>query len=392
MKIVIAPDSFKGSLSAVEATEAIHRGVKKAYPEVETVLVPVADGGEGTMRTLVAATNGTIKKTTVRNPLGKEFETAYGVLGDEETCVIEMAMASGIDLIQKEDLSALHTTTYGTGQLIKRALDDGYRTFILAIGGSATNDGGAGMLQALGLKIEDKDGKDIGFGGVELDKVHSIDRSQLDQRIQESSFLIASDVKNPFVGPNGASAVFGPQKGASPSDVQLLDQNLHHWADEIEKITGVHLHDIPGAGAAGGIGGAFLAFFPGEMRPGVEVVLEYSKLESSLRNAAVVITGEGQVDFQTASGKTPVGVAKMAKQYHIPTLIIAGSVGDGFEALYEYDIVSIHSMIKEPITLEKAMENAGELLEHAAEQVVRSYFYRSNRNDESRFNEYKENR
>lgn len=375
MKVVIAPDSFKGSLNAIDVASSINQGVKKAYPNAETTLVPVADGGEGTMSTLVAATNGITKKTTVIGPLGENLEAEYGVLGDHKTCVIEMATASGLDLVPKEKLSPLRATTYGTGQLIKDALDNGYRSFILAVGGSATNDGGMGMLQALGLKVLDRDGNEIGFGGGELGKVHSIDLQTLDRRIPDCSFLIASDVQNPFIGPNGASHVFGPQKGAKPNEVKILDDNLSHWADEIEKATGIHLHNLPGAGAAGGIGGAFLAFFPAKMRPGIEVVLEYCQLDKALENADVVITGEGKVDFQTASGKTPLGVAKAAMKKNVPTIIVAGSVGEGIDVLYDYGIVSINSIAKEPMTLEESMNRTAELLAYSSEQVIRSYFY-----------------
>ncbi|WP_085994027.1 glycerate kinase [Oceanobacillus senegalensis] len=377
MKIVIAPDSFKGSLSAIEAANAINRGVKKAYPEAETALVPVADGGEGTMRTLIAATDGEIKKANVLGPLGEKVEAEYGVLGDRKTCVIEMATASGIDLVPTEKLSPLRTTTYGTGQLIMHALDSGYTSFILAIGGSATNDGGAGMLQALGLGVFDKNGVEIGFGGGELSKVHSIDINGFDMRIKSCTFLIASDVENPLVGPNGASHVFGPQKGANLSEVKLLDANLTHWAEKVEEITGVSLHNIPGAGAAGGIGGAFLAFFSAEMKPGIEVVLEYCNLERALRNADLVITGEGKVDYQTASGKTPLGVAKAAMKQNIPTIIVAGAVGEGTEVLHDYGIVSINSIVKEPMSLDDSMTYARELLAYCSEQVLRTYFYQT---------------
>lgn len=375
MKIIIAPDSFKGSLSAVHAAEAIDKGIKRSYPAAETILIPVADGGEGTTETLVSATKGKIKTIKVVGPLGNEVTASYGILGDGQTCVIEMAAASGLDLVSAEALSPLETTTYGTGQLIKQALDDGYRTFILGIGGSATNDGGAGMLQALGLKILNHKGKEIGFGGSELHHVDHIDLDSLDSRIQDCTFIIASDVQNPLIGPNGASYVFGPQKGATPDEVELLDENLTHWANEVARVTGIYLHDKKGAGAAGGIGGAFQAFFPAETRRGIDVVLEYSKLGSYLQNADLIITGEGQVDYQTASGKTPLGVAQAAQRQNVPTIIIAGSVGSGVDVLYDQGVVSIHSMINQPMALEQAMIQVAELLELAAEQVVRTYFH-----------------
>jgi glycerate 2-kinase len=379
MKIVIAPDSFKGSLNAVEAAKAIETGVHKAHPYANTLCLPVADGGEGTLDTLVAATNGQKIPVLVTGPLGQKVEAEYGVLGDGMTCVIEMANASGISLIPREELNPLKATTFGTGELIKQAVNDGFRSFILALGGSATNDGGAGMLQALGLSLLDEQGNQISTGGAELAKIRSTDVSDFDERIQDCQFLIASDVENPFIGPNGASHVFGPQKGATPEMVLLLDACLTHWADEVEKVTGVHLHDLPGAGAAGGIGGAFQAFFPSRLRRGIDVVIEYTNLHSALEGADLVITGEGQVDFQTASGKTPMGVAQAALSKNIPTVILAGSVGKGIEELYQYGIVSVNSIINKPMDLKEAMENAGELLEQATEQVVRSFFYQRNK-------------
>ncbi|HZG71089.1 MAG TPA: glycerate kinase [Chondromyces sp.] len=374
MKIVIAPDSFKGSLSAVDVSVSIEKGIKRAFPDAETVLLPIADGGEGTMDTLVAATGGQKRKIRVTGPLGQAVEAEYGILGDQETCVIEMASASGLAHIPQGQLNPLAATTYGTGELIKQALDAGFKSFILALGGSATNDGGAGMLQALGLRLLDNQGEEISFGGAELARVSSIDTDGFDPRISQSTFLIASDVQNPLVGPDGASHVFGPQKGASAEQVKLLDGCLTHWADKVEEVMGIRLHDLSGAGAAGGIGGAFMAFFPSKMRRGIDVVIEHTKLDQALIGADLVITGEGQVDFQTAYGKTPMGVAQAGKRQNIPTIILAGSVGKGIDALYQYGVVSVHSIINQPMTLKEAMEQAEELLIFSSEQVVRSYF------------------
>ncbi|MCA0987301.1 glycerate kinase [Guptibacillus algicola] len=375
MKIVIAPDSFKGSLSAVESAEAIERGVKKALPESDTTLVPIADGGEGTLETLVVATGGFTRSVSVMGPLGDEVEAMYGILGDGETCVIEMASASGIGLVPKGDLNPFLTTTYGTGELIAEALDEGYRKFILAIGGSATNDGGAGMLQALGVRLLNESGGPVGMGGGSLTNIRSIDLTGFDQRISSSTFLIASDVENPLIGPSGASYVFGPQKGASPEGVKVLDRHLEHWADVVEHTTGVSLHDKRGAGAAGGIGGAFQAFFPSKMERGIDVVIRYTNLEGKLVGADLVVTGEGRVDSQTASGKTPMGVAQAANDLGIPTVVMAGSVGDGINALYPYGVIGVHSMLNRPMTLEVAMKEASALLESSTEQVVRSFFH-----------------
>ncbi|MCJ8008450.1 glycerate kinase [Lederbergia wuyishanensis] len=375
MKIVIAPDSFKGSVSAMEAAIAIEKGVKNAFSNAKTVLLPVADGGEGTLETLVSATNGEKVYEKVNGPLGKEVNAHFGVLGDRSTCVIEMAVASGLNLIEEDERNPMLTTTYGTGELIKEALDKGYRNFVLAIGGSATNDGGAGMLQALGMQLIDKEGKEIGYGGGELGKIHYISTENFDKRIKESTFLIASDVENPFVGEKGASHVFGPQKGATDEMVEILDQNLLHFANHVEKNTGVRLHDMPGAGAAGGIGGAFLAFFPSNMKRGIEVVLEYASFDEALNGADLVITGEGKVDFQTAYGKTPMGVAQAAQRKGVPTIILAGAVGENIRNLYKNGVVGIFSIINQPMSLENAMKEAENLLEKSVEQICRTYFW-----------------
>ncbi|GIN89307.1 glycerate kinase [Siminovitchia terrae] len=326
------------------------------------------------MDTLMTATNGVKTAVTVTGPLGNPVEAFYGILGDRKTCVIEMASASGLNLVPEQERNPLVTTTYGTGELIRHALDKGFRSFILALGGSATNDGGAGMLQALGMNILDKKRQRIGFGGGELSRVDKISLENFDPRINESDFIIASDVENPLVGRNGASFVFGPQKGATEDIAQILDQSLTHWADKVEEMTSVKLHNMPGAGAAGGIGGAFQAFFPSVTEKGAEVVMDYTKLRERLAGADLLITGEGQVDFQTAFGKTPMRAALAAKNMGIPTIIIAGSVGKDIESLYRYGVVSVHSIMTRPMALDEAMRSASKLLEHTSEQVCRTYF------------------
>ncbi len=372
MKIVIAPDSFKGSASAMEVALAIEKGIKTYLADAETILVPVADGGEGTMDSLVSSTSGQRIAVSVKDPLGNDIIAEYGRLGDGKVCVIEMASASGLYLIPTEQRNPLKATTYGTGQLIKKALDDGCREFILAVGGSATNDGGIGMLQALGMRLLDSAGEEVGFGGEELDRIMAIDDRQFDQRISESSFLIASDVQNPFIGPSGASYVFGPQKGATPEMVEVLDKKMEHWANLVYEKTGIRLHEKQGAGAAGGIGGAFQAFFPSEMRRGIDIVIEYTGLGNALKGADFVITGEGQIDYQTASGKTPMGVAQEAQKYGVPTIVVTGSIGEGIDELYQYGITSIHSIVNGPMSLQEAMERAPELLQQKSEQLVRT--------------------
>lgn len=374
MKIIIAPDSFKGSITAIDAAISIEKGIKHVFPHAETVLIPVADGGEGTMENLVTVTNGRVIQVEVTGPLGEKIKSNYGVLGDKITCVIEIAQASGLNLVDAEKLNPLKTTTYGTGELIRHALDAGYRKFILALGGSATNDGGTGMLQALGIRLLNKARKEVLGCGEEIKNIDTISLENFDERIQASHFIIASDVENPLIGKNGASYVFGPQKGATKEMVKELDYNLTHWANLVEEETGVSLHELPGAGSAGGLGGAFQAFFPSEIKRGGDVVIEYAKFETSLKEADLVITGEGQVDFQTSFGKTPMGVAQAAKTYEIPTIILAGSVGENIKALYQYGVISVHSIINQPMSLEKAMEETSILLENAAEQVCRTYF------------------
>jgi glycerate 2-kinase len=373
VKVVIAPDSFKGSLSAYKAALAIDEGVKRAHPGIETVLMPMADGGEGTMECLVTATGGNFKEVTVKGPLGEEVTSKFGCLGDSKTCVIEMAQASGIDLIDRGRLNPLEATTYGTGQLIKEALDDGYRHFVLAIGGSATNDGGTGMLQALGMKLLDASGREVGLGGKTLVDIKEIVDIAFDKRIKESTFLIASDVQNPLLGENGATKVFGPQKGATPDMLAELEKGMENWADLVYQNKGVQLHDYPGAGAAGGIGGSFFTFFPAKMERGIDVVIKYSHFNAALDAANLVLTGEGQVDHQTASGKTPMGVAQAAYQQGIPTIVLAGKVGEKIETLYKYGIQGVHSIVNGPMTLEEAIERAPELLIKEAEQVMRTF-------------------
>ncbi|MGG4450017.1 glycerate kinase [Brevibacillus porteri] len=377
MKIVIAPDSFKGSLTAKQVGEAIRSGIRRVLPQSELLVKPMADGGEGTMQCLVDATDGRILTATVNNPLGQDISAEFGILGDGVTCVIEMAAASGLYLISAADRNPLVTTTYGFGQLITAGLDQGCRKFILGLGGSSTNDGGAGMLQALGFLLLDQDDQPLSFGGGELSRLSRIDTSQVDMRLTDCQFVIACDVTNPFVGPNGASHVFGPQKGATPEMVLQLDDHLRHFADLIEETRGIAIHDLPGTGAAGGVAGALLAFLNGQLRSGVEIVIETTGLAEAMDKATLVITGEGQVDFQTAQGKTPCGVAQVAKRYGIPVIVLAGSIGTGIDALYEKGVSAVVSITNKPMTLDQSMREAASLLEQTAEQVMRIYSLKS---------------
>ncbi|GKV65180.1 MULTISPECIES: glycerate kinase [unclassified Sporosarcina] len=326
MKILIAPDAFKGSLTANEAATAMRAGVERAMPEAETICLPVADGGEGTMAALVSATDGNVKTLTVNDPLGRQTEAQLGILGDGETTVIELAQASGLLLLAPDELNPMHASTYGTGQLIRQALDDGYRKLIIGLGGSATNDGGTGLLEALGVKFSDADGNLLQMKGSALRQIAGIDCSQLDGRLKTADIRIASDVQNPFVGENGASSIFGPQKGADEQMVKALDDGLHHFADLTEQQTGMRLHDYPGAGAAGGSAGALLAYCGAHLESGIEVVLEMAGFAQHLTSADFILTGEGRTDLQTLQGKALMGIAKTAKANEVPVAVISGSI------------------------------------------------------------------
>lgn len=374
MKILIAPDSFKGSLEAKEVAKAIERGIQIFDPSIETIRLPVADGGEGTLDVLVEGTAGSKYTIEVTDPLEGRVQATYGVLGDGQTVVIEIAEAAGLTLVSKKQLNPLYTTTYGVGELIRCALDKGYRRFIVGLGGSATNDGGAGMLQALGLKLLDAFGNDIPLGGGSLHKIKTIDQHQFDERIFESTFLIASDVENPFIGETGASAIFGPQKGATEEMVAILDRNLHHFANQIEGTVQQSIHHKKGAGAAGGLGGAFQAFFPSVTQNGIELVLEVLRFNEHVQNVDLVISGEGKIDAQTAYGKTPFGVAKAAKKHGVSTFLIGGIVEKPFDQLYEEGIATVMSITNKPMSVQEAMGNAAILIEEKIEQCMRLYF------------------
>ncbi|MBB3112349.1 glycerate kinase [Paenibacillus phyllosphaerae] len=380
MKVVVAPDSFKGSLSAIDAAKAIALGLRRAAPDVLVAEVPLADGGEGTLECLLNATGGTRVPCEVQDPLGRSITAAYGRIHEDSmdgpVAVIEMAQASGLGLIPEALRNPLITTTYGTGQLIRQALDDGCRRFILALGGSATNDGGAGMLQALGIRLVNRNGESVGYGGGQLGEIAAIHTDEWDSRIAQSEFLIASDVLNPLLGPQGASHVYGPQKGASPEIVDQLERHMTIWADIVASTTNVRLHGLPGAGAAGGLCGAFLAFFPATIRPGIDVVTEYAGLERQLADADLLLTGEGRLDSQTASGKALLGIVQIAKRHNVPALALAGSVSGDLSLLYEAGLTSAFSIVNGPMTLEEAMQQTGDLLADAAEQAFRTFVAR----------------
>ncbi|WP_262174731.1 glycerate kinase [Saccharococcus sp. Marseille-Q5394] len=372
MKVILAPDSFKGSLTAIEAAEAMAAGIRDVDPGIQTVLLPAADGGEGTMRSLVDATKGEYVSVSVEDPLGRPIEATYGILGDGETCAIEIAEASGLMRLKGYEKNPLVASSYGTGELIVHALDNGYRKFIIGLGGSATNDGGAGILQALGMRLLNKEGVELPKGGGGLEHIYSIDSGNWDARISKSEFLIASDVKNPFVGSEGASAIFGPQKGATPADVDSLDRNLHKFADAIERETGIALHFKEGAGAAGGAGGAFQAFFNCEMRQGIDVVLEAIDFERHSKDADLIITGEGKTDMQTLSGKTPFGIAKAAHREGKPVILISGAVDEESRDVLTPLFTEVHAILDEHVSVEDAIANAIDHLRKKTKKVMES--------------------
>ncbi|MCL2520639.1 MAG: glycerate kinase [Spirochaetaceae bacterium] len=371
MKIVIAPDSFKESLTAEEACRAIEEGFKKIFSQATYAKVPMADGGEGTMEALVSARGGHIYEAETLDPLGKPIKAVYAILGDGQTAVIEMAKTSGLALVPREERNPLITTTYGTGQLIKAALDKGATNFLVTIGGSATNDGGVGMVQALGGHFYDKEGKELAFGGGELGKLVKIDLSRLDNRLSKVTITAACDVDNPLTGPRGASRTFGPQKGATPEGVELLDANLKHLAGIIKSQLGKDIEEAPGAGAAGGIGGGLMAFANAKLERGVNIVAKAANLEETIKNANLVITAEGGMDFQTRFGKTPYGVAQVAKKYNLPVIALVGTIGKEAETLYEHGFDAIFSIVPGAVSLEEALKDGFKNLANCSENVAR---------------------
>ena len=373
MKIVIAPQGFKGNLSALQVARAIVSGIKRVLPDAVTTIKPMADGGEGTVPALVDATGGKIMTKEVTDPLGGRVTAHWGLLSDKVTGVIEMAAASGLPLVPPEKRNPLVTTTYGTGELILAALESGCRKLIIGIGGSATNDGGAGMAQALGAKLVDAKGAALPFGGAALANLERIDVTTLDARLADCEVLIASDVTNPLCGAQGASAVYGPQKGATPQMVAQLDAALAHYADVIQRDLGVEVKNVPGAGAAGGLGAGLIAFLKAKVIPGIDVVIQASGLVESLKDADLVFTAEGKIDSQTAYGKVPTGVAKKAKEFGLPVIAIAGEVADDYRVVYQHGIDAVLSIAPGPISLSQSMAEAERLVTDTAERAIRLF-------------------
>ncbi|EJO5346764.1 glycerate kinase [Clostridium botulinum] len=372
MKFVLAPDSFKESMTAKEVAYAMEKGIKKVLKSAQCVKVPMADGGEGTVQSLVDATNGQIVYDKVTGPDGKNnVDAIFGILGDNKTAIIEMASASGIHLIEYEKRNPLYTTTYGAGELIKAALDKGVSTILIGIGGSATNDGGAGMVTALGAKLLDKNKNEIPLGGGYLDELHEIDLKKLDERLKNVDIKVACDVNNPLLGETGASYIFAPQKGADFKTVKKLDNNLAYFANIVENKVGKDIKEVPGAGAAGGLGFGLMAFLNAKLEKGIDIVIEYTKLREKIKNADFVFTGEGSIDFQTVLGKTPFGVAKVAKEFNIPVIAFAAHIGDDLDILYENGIDSIVGVIRGVTDLENALKEGKINVEKASENITR---------------------
>lgn len=372
MKFVLAPDSFKESMTAKEVCQAMEKGIKKVLPDADIISVPMADGGEGTMDSLVDATNGKKYAVEVTGPLGKQVTAHYGILGDQKTAIIEMAEASGLSYVSQNKRTPetiKTTTTFGTGELINAALRNNVTRIIIGLGGSSTNDGGSGMAQAIGVKFFDQDDHEITkkLGGGDLKQIVRVDTTDINPKIKNTEFLLASDVTNPLTGPNGASYVFGPQKGADQKTVKELDDNLTHYAE----IIGEDIAQTPGSGAAGGLGAGLLAFTQAKIYPGVKLVANEVHLAEKIKDADYVFTGEGGTDFQTQFGKTPYGVAQIAKKYNVPVISLAGYIGKGIDQLYDKGFTAIFGILAKAENIDQALKDGPQNVERTTENVVR---------------------
>lgn len=371
MRIVIAPDSFKECLSATKVAKAIFTGIKQVYPEAEIISIPVADGGEGTVEALVAATSGKIIVALTVDALNRPIQSFYGILGDGETAVIEMAAASGIEKISPEERNPLLTSTFGTGLLIKAALEAGIKKIILGIGGSATNDGGAGMAQALGFGLLNKRGKSIGPGGGSLAELQSIDRKNVHALLRDAQITIACDVRNPLLGPSGATQTYGPQKGATTEMIELLEANLAHFSEIVNQEFGTDWTELHGAGAAGGLGFGLLNFCDAEIVSGFGLIKQLTKLEEHIQCASLVLTAEGKIDSQTAFGKTISGIAQIAGKHQVPVIALAGALSGDLTQLQEQGVTTVFAIADKPLALAESMDRAEELLSRTTAQIMR---------------------
>lgn len=371
MKIVVAIDSLKGSLTSIEAGEAIRKGILNVNASAQVVIKPLADGGEGTTEALVSGMGGEMCTKQVTGPLGTQVTATYGMVSNQTTAVIEMAEAAGLPLVQKEKRNPLYTTTYGVGEMIQACIKQGCRKFIVGIGGSATNDAGIGMLKALGYRFLNIEGEEVGEGGQALGQIHQIDDTNRLPELAECEFKVACDVNNPLYGPNGAAAIYGPQKGATPEIVKELDAGCKHFAKVTNAFLGQDFSQVEGAGAAGGLGFGFMAFLKGQLESGIQIILKETKLEDEMKEADLVITGEGRLDNQTAMGKAPIGVAKLAKKYNLPVIGLAGALAKEAKKCNEEGIDAYFSIVNSAMSLEDAMkrENALENMTKTTEQI-----------------------
>ena len=371
LRILVAPNAFKESLSAVDAAAAISRGLLKVLPNSRITQLPIADGGDGTLEAVVEGTQGKIFRARVLDPLGKKIFAHYGLTGDGKTAVIEMSRASGLALVPTSQRNPMRCTSYGTGQLIKAALKRGVHDIILGIGGSATVDGGIGALQALGVEFLDRRGRPVGWGGNGLKSIARIDMDRINPLLKRARILVACDVDNPLVGPRGSAAVFGPQKGATPGMVRKLDERLGRLGKLIQQTTGREVSQVAGTGAAGGIAGGFMGLLGARLSPGSDLVFDLLQVEEQVKKADLIFTGEGQIDFQTPFGKGPGMLAKIARENGVPVIGIAGSVAGDVGGLYDQGFTALFSIVASPLTIEAAIQNADRLLEAQSEQVAR---------------------
>lgn len=371
-KIVVASDSFKGSVSSLEIAESAEVGIRKVFPNCEILKIPVADGGEGTVEALVSSMNGSIISCAVNDPLMRPIQAEYGILGDRQTAIIEMSSASGLTLVPLAERNPMLTTTFGTGELIKDALSRGCRHFLIGIGGSATNDGGTGMLQALGFRFLDKEKAELGKGGQILSHIDTIDFSEALPELGEVSFTVACDVNNTFSGKNGAAYIYARQKGADDKMICQLDEGLKNFAEVIKGQIGKDIDGIPGSGAAGGLGGGFIAFLRAVLKPGIQMVLEVVRFEECIQGADLILTGEGKLDAQTGMGKTPAGILEVSQRQGIPVIAIGGAVED-VDSLNKLGFKGVFPILPAPVSLEKAMDKAYacQNIERTVEQLLR---------------------
>tara|TARA_R110002049_G_scaffold1537_4_gene11877 strand:+ start:33216 stop:34355 length:1140 start_codon:yes stop_codon:yes gene_type:complete len=372
IKILVAPDSFKESLSAIKVSNAITKGILNIIPDADVTQIPLSDGGEGLLDILINALGGKRISVIVKDPLNRNIQAEYGILNDNLTAIIEIAKASGLELLDDDERNPMLTSSFGTGQLIKDALDHGCKSIIIGIGGSATNDGGMGMVKALGGKFLDNKNEEVQEGGGLLDQICKIDLSKFDKRIGNCEIVVACDVTNPLTGQKGASFVYGEQKGGTPEQLKILDKNLKRYASIIRECIGIEVETIEGAGAAGGIGAGLIAFFNAELKSGIDLIIETLEIDKLIKNADLVITGEGKIDKQTLNGKTILGIASVGKKYKVPVIAITGKMGNNIDEIYKLGITAIFSIVNKPMTLEEAINNVEYLIQSCAENIIRT--------------------